>query len=28
MSREEGLRQAVSHLSPLVLQDPPGGRWW
>jgi sugar phosphate isomerase/epimerase len=28
MSREEGLRQAVSHLRPLLLQEPPGGRWW
>ncbi len=28
MSRMEGLRQAVAHLSPIVLRDPPEPRWW
>ena len=28
MSRREGLLQAVRHLSPLLLREPPGGRWW
>ena len=28
MSREEGLRQAIQHLKPILLHEPPGGRWW
>jgi len=29
MSPREGLEQAVRHLSPLLLRDPPPGRsWW
>lgn len=28
MSRREGLEQAVRTLSPLLLREPPGGRWW
>lgn len=28
MSRREGLSQAVRCLSPLLLHEPPGGRWW
>jgi sugar phosphate isomerase/epimerase len=28
MSRLEGLRQAMAHLDPLVLREPPGDRWW
>jgi sugar phosphate isomerase/epimerase len=28
MSRREGLRQAVSHLAPIVLREPPADRFW
>lgn len=28
MSRREGLAQAVRHLAPLLLREPPGERWW
>lgn len=28
MSRMEGLRQAVAHLRPLLLREPPEPRWW
>jgi len=28
MSRQEGIKQAVTHLRPLLLQDAPEGRWW
>jgi sugar phosphate isomerase/epimerase len=28
MGRDEGLRQAVAHLAPLVLRDPPADRFW
>lgn len=28
MSRHEGLTQAVSHLAPLLLQEPPAKRFW
>jgi sugar phosphate isomerase/epimerase len=28
MSQLEGLRQAVAHLAPIVLREPPGKRWW
>lgn len=28
MSRREGLRQAVAHLAPLMLREPPESRWW
>jgi sugar phosphate isomerase/epimerase len=28
MSQIEGLRQAVAHLAPIVLREPPGKRWW
>ena len=28
MSRRDGLAQAVAHLGPLLLQDPPEPKWW
>jgi sugar phosphate isomerase/epimerase len=28
MGRLEGLRQAVTHLQPLILRDPPAERFW
>jgi sugar phosphate isomerase/epimerase len=28
MSRAEGLEQAVAHLAPIILREPPGQRFW